>query len=65
MSYIPLVVGCERPLTIDDDEDLFVYLMSTTLKPISMTLQGQRWRCTYGTTCKYKISYDPKKIFIV
>ena len=29
MSYIPLVVGCERPLTIDDDEDLFVYLTST------------------------------------
>ena len=29
LSYIFLVVGCERPLNIDDDEDLFVYLMST------------------------------------
>ena len=29
MSYISLVVGCERPLNIDDEEDLFVYLTST------------------------------------
>ena len=29
LSYILLVVGCERPLNIDDDEDLFVYLTST------------------------------------
>lgn len=29
MNYIPLVVGCEQPLTIVDDEDHFVYLTST------------------------------------
>ncbi|KAF8113279.1 hypothetical protein N665_0052s0002 [Sinapis alba] len=29
MSYMPMVVGCERPLNIVDDEDLFVYLTST------------------------------------
>ena len=26
LSYMPLVVGCETPLNIVDDEDLFVYL---------------------------------------
>ncbi|KAF8084699.1 hypothetical protein N665_0706s0002 [Sinapis alba] len=30
MSYMPMVVGCERPLNIDDDEDLFVYLTDMT-----------------------------------
>ncbi|KAF8049819.1 hypothetical protein N665_2112s0004 [Sinapis alba] len=29
MSYILVVVGCEKPLTIVDDEDHFVYLAST------------------------------------
>ncbi|KAF8115995.1 hypothetical protein N665_0024s0020 [Sinapis alba] len=28
MSYMLVVVGCEQPLTIVDDEDLFVYLTS-------------------------------------
>ena len=26
LSYMPLVVGCETPLNIVEDEDLFVYL---------------------------------------
>ena len=36
MSYMPMVVGCERPLNIVDDEDLFVYLRSELVDKLSI-----------------------------
>ena len=36
LRYMPMVVGCEQQLTICDDEDLFVYL-------ISIDKENRRW----------------------
>ena len=46
LSYMPLVVGCETPLNIVEDEDLFVYL--TDLESVGLAFHSCNERRHHG-----------------